>query len=96
MQSDSIDGIEELGDNKHGYIIRAVLKILDDCRPRSRDEILEAGKAAGTLPKNLSRKSLYIHITGFIGRQLELPRFGGRLVIRDSSCRRHPPFEVNG
>ncbi len=69
MPSDAFDSFEELGDNKHGYIIRAVLKILEDGRARSTDEILEAGKAAGDLPKTLSRKSLYIHIVGFIERQ---------------------------
>lgn len=60
---------EELGNNKHGYIIQAVLQILKDGRSRNTDEILEAGQAAGTLPQELSRKSLYIHIVGFIDRQ---------------------------
>jgi len=43
-QTGSID-IEELGDNRHGYIIRAALKILEGGRPRSTDEILEAGRS---------------------------------------------------
>ncbi|MBC5806029.1 MAG: hypothetical protein DLM53_09700 [Candidatus Eremiobacter antarcticus] len=75
----------DLGDNKHGYIIHAVLQILQDGRVHSTDQILESGKSSGLLPKTLGRKSLYIHITGYIQRQ----QASGRkpLIIQDPKNR---------
>src|ERR1700736_3019397 len=70
-----------LGDNKHGYIIHAVFKLLKDGRFRSADEILDAGISSGLLPQALSRKSLYIHIIGYIQRQHAAGRKS--LIIQD-------------
>jgi len=85
MGRNTVDDPDALGDNKHGFIIRAVLEILKDGRPRSADDILEVGQKNGSLPKTLTRKSLYIHIVGFIDRQ----KVAGRppLIVQDPKDR---------
>ena len=85
MRRDIVDDPDALGDNKHGFIIRAVLEILKDGRSRSADEILDIGQRNGSLPKTLTRKSLYIHIVGFVERQ----RVAGRpqLIVQDPKDR---------
>jgi hypothetical protein len=88
-----VHDLPDLGDNKHGYIVRAVLKVLEDGRARNADEILEAGQSAGLFPKTLTRKALYIHIVSFIKRQAAAGRPAA--IVQDPKDRffhiAHPP-----